>query len=480
MEARDQNAVSVANQLLFSFKHRFRDIQYTTHPEGLAGEAPGKSSNISWAAKEVQRKYYGSPQFKDVMLTVMDSKSHALYMILNGGLCAATAIITLARRVPGAAVPIADAVTGDTHLLNDYFRLVLLRHNYHRQQGALTDMTLYMPPIVFDRNAHLVPLLVRVADLMWCGAGLSCYQHIPSRTGVGIPTAVYTVTLPLVHLVSGWDTGPGAIGEDMHMMLKCYFATHGKLAVESIPSPASQCNISSSRSGLRGWISSHHARYTQGLRHMWGCLDTGFAVSQWIKLGGKTNPQPPRQRKLSHTELELKLSQYQQHGDAGTKMTVRNFVLFTRVFEAHFLPVHLLLIVLASAIYDSYERPLAHCYSLSIVLQITSVLRAGSFLIMVTYFWFFYERYHRVCVEARELEMKHAGLYDSFSGSFSHRKSRNPVTWLDYLLFPVAGTIFGSVPLVHAAFAHFWTDRLTYQVSQKPVRPVTAVKCEEV
>ncbi len=75
MEARDPNASSVANQLLFLFKHRFRDMQHTVHPEGLAGEAPGKSSNISWAAKDVQRKYYGSSNFKDVMLTVMDSGS---------------------------------------------------------------------------------------------------------------------------------------------------------------------------------------------------------------------------------------------------------------------------------------------------------------------------------------------------------------------------------------------------------------------
>jgi len=73
MEARDPNAASVAEILLFTFANRFRHIQYTMHPEDLAGEAPGKSSNISWAAKEVQRKYYSTSVWKDVMLTVMDS-----------------------------------------------------------------------------------------------------------------------------------------------------------------------------------------------------------------------------------------------------------------------------------------------------------------------------------------------------------------------------------------------------------------------
>ena len=76
-------------------------------------------------------------------------------------------------------------------------------------------MTLYMPPIIFDRNAHMVPMLVRSADLMWCGAGLSCYQKQPSRADIGIPTSVYTLPLPLVSLARGWDTGPDAIGEDM-------------------------------------------------------------------------------------------------------------------------------------------------------------------------------------------------------------------------------------------------------------------------
>jgi hypothetical protein len=76
--------------------------------------------------------------------------------------------------------------------------------------------------------------------------------------------------------------------------------------------------------------------------------------------------------------------------------------------------------------------------------------------------------------------MKRAGLYDDMTETFCHRKRSKPVIWLDYLLFPLAGTIFGSVPLIHAAFAHFWTDRLAYKVSEKPVRPVVNVAFEEV
>ena len=74
MEARDPNALSVATKLESSFRHKFRDMQHTVHPADIPGEVPGKSSNIGWAAQEVQRKYAGSPDWKDVLLTVMDSK----------------------------------------------------------------------------------------------------------------------------------------------------------------------------------------------------------------------------------------------------------------------------------------------------------------------------------------------------------------------------------------------------------------------
>jgi hypothetical protein len=159
---------------------------------------------------------------------------------------------------------------------------------------------------------------------------------------------------------------------------------------------------------------------------------------------------------------------------------MRNLVLFIRIFEAHFLPIHLLLVVAASGIYSNFKAPLVHGRILSMVMDITAILRAASYIVMVTYFAIFYERYHRVCVEAREFEMKCAGLYDDMTDNFSHRNRGKPAIWLDYLLFPLAGTIFGSVPLVHAALAHFWTDRLAYKVSEKPVRPVTNVTFDEV
>jgi hypothetical protein len=332
-----------------------------------------------------------------------------------------------------------------------------------------------MPPIVFDRNAHLVPRLVRMADLMWCGAGLSCFNGTLRRNAVAIPTSVYTLSLSLACLAGGWDTGSEAIGEDMHMLLKCYFATGGHLHTISIPSPASQCNVSTGKMGMRGWIANHQARYSQGLRHMWGSLDTGFAVRQWFKLSRQpecddSHPTGRQSTLPSHVLLRLKLGQHSLHRGEVKKYTWRNFVLFSRLFEAHFLPNHLFLVLLASAFYGSLPYPISHCRILSLTLDLTSYMRAVGFGLMTIYFVVFYERYHQVCIQVREQEMKRVGLYEEMASEFSRRQRWTLSSIVDYLIFPISGTVFGSIPLLQAIVSHFWTDNLVYLVSAKPVK----------
>jgi hypothetical protein len=105
-------------------------------------------------------------------------------------------------------------------------------------------------------------------------------------------------------------------------------------------------------------------------------------------------------------------------------------------------------------------------------MDLTSYLRAAGFACMTMYFVIFYESYHRVCIEARAREMKKAGLYEELAEEFSYRKRFSLVTMMDYVLFPVAGTAFGSVPLLQAIVSHFWTEKLVYLVSAKPVKSV--------
>lgn len=116
---------------------------------------------------------------------------------------------------------------------------------------------------------------------MWAGAGIS---SLYTGSKVCIPTSVYSLPATLVAQVGGWDTGPGAIGEDMHMYLKAFFALSGNLNVEVVYAAASQCDVSTDDVGVKGTLTGMDARYKQALRHMWGSLDSGYAIRETIKM----------------------------------------------------------------------------------------------------------------------------------------------------------------------------------------------------
>jgi hypothetical protein len=68
------------------------------------------------------------------------------------------------------------------------------------------------------------------------------------------------------------------------MYLKCFFALSGNLDVKVVYAAASQCNVSSDDKGFMGYYSGLDARYKQALRHMWGSLDSGYAIRESVKM----------------------------------------------------------------------------------------------------------------------------------------------------------------------------------------------------
>lgn len=149
----------------------------------------------------------------------------------------------------------------------------------HIRFPQTAETTIYVPPIIFDRNAHAVPALVRIADIIWAGGGLSGHCSI-----IRPPTSVYSMDLSLVRRVDGWDADEVAIGEDLHMYIKCFFALNGNLTTRTVLSAASQSNVCPGAKGVRGWYKNCTARYKQALRHMWGALDSGFVARELLKM----------------------------------------------------------------------------------------------------------------------------------------------------------------------------------------------------
>ena len=357
---------------------------------------------------------------------------------------------------------------------------------------------MYLPPIVFDRNLHRVPLPVRTADLMWAGAGIS---SLYSGSTVCIPTSVYSLPMTLVEQVGGWDRGPGAIGEDMHMYLKCFFACSGNLNVQVIYAAASQCNVSSDVHGFKGYLDGIGARYRQALRHMWGAQDTGYAVRQSFEMFGRHSDAsrdrlalplnapkyvPDVVRLLQRGVLTACSSKWALNDDTGLHKSfapvavaqrllsaksihkTNLLTLYQRMFEAHFLPIHLCVILMTSSIFTSlvpgYQMPEV----LYIALDFAGWCRLGGWVLMLCFFYR-YEQYHKLCVQLRQDEMREAGMLDEMTERDGFSSSTFQFAWLfEAMLFPLGGLIFGAIPALQAVISHVFTDRLTYVVSLKP------------
>jgi hypothetical protein len=153
---------------------------------------------------------------------------------------------------------------------------------------------------------------------------------------------------------------------------------------------------------------------------------------------------------------------------------IRIFFLFHRLFEAHFLPIHMMVLVIASGIYALVTRGQPDTLQISWTFNISGYLRISGFL-MVALYLTLYENFHRICVNARKAEMKAAGLYEGMQNSFSHR-----TLWsnkLDYIVIPIAAPIFGSLPALQAQMSHFWTLDLVYTVSKKPTKRDASPQC---
>lgn len=139
----------------------------------------------------------------------------------------------------------------------------------------LRTRLLFAPTLIFDRNANQVPFVVRLADMAWSTGLLGNFQ-MP----VKFPCSVYTVTMLLAQRVGFWDAGPEAIGEDMHMALKCLTATQMRLKITPIYVPASCSNVQGDTA-----FQSIVARFEQSKRHLWGSLDFGYVNSRMITHG---------------------------------------------------------------------------------------------------------------------------------------------------------------------------------------------------
>ncbi|KXJ95445.1 glycosyl transferase family group 2-domain-containing protein [Microdochium bolleyi] len=441
MEQREHNVELKAMNLIQEFVKKFRSIEYTLHPSDIPGESPGKGSNIAWAGRKLSERYSMASR-KDVVVTGIDA---------------------------------------DSHLSSNYFALLT---NMHISNPETARTTLYAAPIIFDRNAHAVPAIVRVGDILWAAAGMS---GLYGASTIAPPTSVYSLPLELIDRVGGWDCDSEAIGEDLHMYLKCFFALNGNLTVKTVLSPVSQSNVKGDGGeGLRGVYNDIAARYKQAIRHMWGALDTGYFIRKSAELWRERKHTArafrplhialnnPEDSYITQTQLDSINPEQTQESGIFSDVTTdtlnapnyeRLLYLAHRMFEAHFLPVQMTILVVATTLYVVVTNGSADSHHLAWVFTWCNILRTVGFLEVGVYL-VLYERFHRMCATAREREMQDAGL--SKGMCFSHRSLKKNI--FDYVMVPLVAPLYGAIPCAQAQIQHFWTLDLVYTVSKKVTR----------
>ena len=220
------------------------------------------------------------------------------------------------------------------------------------------------------------------------------------------------------------------------MTLKTYFSAHGRLVTLPVYSAASQCNISAGDKDT--WarsIATMKARFGQAQRHMWGSLDSGYAARRIIEL---------RSFRFSHIPV-LHL-----------------------LWEAHILPTHFIILLLASIIYTTLTPThKIHPQLLNTFATCTTIRNLSFFVMQLALL--LYEGFHHVCVTARAQDMRVAGIEESFSFRYPWRAKY----LAERVTFPIAGALYSAAPAVYAQVCHFWTDRMVYTVSLKPIRAMS-------
>ncbi|KAI9024925.1 hypothetical protein CLU79DRAFT_699860 [Phycomyces nitens] len=410
MEASEQGQSVKAESLATYFKDSFLHFIVTVHPTDIPGESRGKGSNVAHAARVgcaemVQR----GVDRRQVILTVSDSDSSIPELYVR------------------------EVERSFTQADDPYFLL-------------------FAPPIFFSRNAFDVPAAVRMTDITWSAMVMS---NLSSGRGIAFPCSTYSLSMILAERVGFWDTDADSVGEDMHMMLKCFFKTDGLARCCPIFVPINLTNVQTP-----GFWSNMNARYVQAKRHYNGVADVAYTLRN--AFGVRSVAVDGNGVVLHGPSLAKKTSMY-----ASPTYWIDKLVVCVKVLEAHMIPVSSGWLMFAAvplmqfilfpphptvAFVDPADNPILtsdfYCTLWNIVKIITVLLPMPLFGTLAIY-----EQLHRVV--DRELYRK------------AKSESRSWRNVFDYATLPIAAWMFMTIPSTIACIKRLYKTNDQYIVAEK-------------
>ncbi|KAJ3084606.1 oligosaccharyl transferase stt3 subunit [Rhizoclosmatium hyalinum] len=495
MEETEAGCIEKARMIMKLYSEMFFDITFTVHPSNLPGEIRGKSSNVAFASREMAK--YSAAAAAASMASAAESNLDKIYGVSCNGSSDVCDIPYTATQHDHEILTVIDA---DTIFAEDYFAAVAC--HYATATPSQRKIMMFMPSTVFDRNSDQVPIFVRTCDTYWSlGVMSNMYESSP----VKFPCSAYSISMDLCIAVNFWDAGPESIGEDLHMYLKCFFSTSGKLIMKPIFSAVSCCNIEGN-----GQTSSEFLKFTNGYvlkRTIYALFAPGYDPVIQLKNSATT--------KLGKEELVSN-----QNGIEPRQLRC----LFHRILETHCLMGHFAILglvrsVMAQLHQSSAAHPLPKPFNifeshLGIPLTFDTYSAFIIFLCILCNFASasFYEKYfqfvgfERWALQTLPPKPMHGNKYDKYAMDYSgvvannrlvglatmakHRlqfskdhehlqvqplgrrpqlsSPRYAVNYIEWCLIPYAALFYFVLPQCHAQFMHLFTDKLDYRVSAKP------------
>lgn len=245
MEEADEGAAARYEELSRRYGQSFRAMIGTTHPRGMHGEVPGKSSNEAWAAKRAKQLFCDEMGYDIDMMTVTS----------------------------------CDA---DTLFHPRYFSAL----TYYFATNPKRYRTFWQGPIFYYNNVWDVPAPLRIQNSL---GGINHLAKLMRKYVVLFPQSTYSLSMRMCHDVDYWDVD--VVPEDWHMFLKCFFELGGEPDVQPILLPVGNDGVRAHSYKRTFW-----EHYQQARRHAWGCSDIPYALRQFAR-----HPEIPFLRRLRRT-----------------------------------------------------------------------------------------------------------------------------------------------------------------------------------
>ncbi|KAI9159219.1 hypothetical protein H9P43_008558 [Blastocladiella emersonii ATCC 22665] len=429
MEASEHGHAEKAARLAAAYAPAFADLLVTVHPAGIPGECRGKGSNVAWAVDQAVRAWVAGP----VQPVAHDTRRHRLGV---RDLDPARVVLTITD---------ADSVVPELYFCEVERELASPKYPHQHAEWRF-----FVPPIFFGRNPDDVPAAVRATDAAWsCGL----MQNLANARAMHFPCSTYSVTLPLAIRAHGWCTGRDAVGEDLHMFLKCFYVTATRARATPIWVPINLANVATDD----GYLADCKAKFVQAARHFSGSADSLFALRHTFF--------PDTAARVAAATPAPGLGGVPWHAlvhdaDPTPARTWRRFadrlLCLVHVFEAHMVPATSWMTILAIPV-ASVLNPSLTAHPLFALISRLSMLLAAPYVLLIA----LYECQHRF-VEA-------SGIHDTPVGH-STRKWRH---LLDYTLLPLCALVFVAAPAMsnaQNAWRLIWrgtVDEFEYVVAAK-------------